>query len=372
MRGQETESENILKSLPENLFEFVNPESLPEQRLMAAQGIVPLAPADMVKVLFCLTFDSDENIIDEAKKSLNEVPENVMTGVLLDDSTVPEFLDYVAKNIDTESYVQSVLLNSSTLDSTYAYLAKTQHSQDNIDIIANNRQRILRSMEIVECLSSNPAVSISALNGVLSFISLHLEKDRGVKKVIGDAQTEEHEKDREAKVGIRGVEELEEVEESFLDDIEISDDLIEEYSDEEVTDGFKQSILLKIGSLNIAEKIKLALLGNMESRKLLIRDGNKIVSRSVLRNPRLTDMEIVLISQSKVVDEEILRQVAENKKWTRLYQVKLALVNNPRTPVRISLSFLKRLRIFDIRAIQFNRDIPGVVSQAAKEIQKAK
>ena len=120
----------------------------------------------------------------------------------------------------------------------------------------------------------------------------------------------------------------------------------------------------------MAEKIKVAIQGNMESRRILIRDSNRIVSSAVLKNPRLSDMEIVLISQSKVVDEEILRQVAETKKWTRLYQVKSALVNNPKTPVHISLNFLRHLRSFDLKAVQFNKNLPGVISEAAKKIGK--
>ena len=132
----------------------------------------------------------------------------------------------------------------------------------------------------------------------------------------------------------------------------------------------KESILFKIKSLNIAEKIKVAIQGNMESRRILVRDSNRIVSSAVLKNPRLSDMEIVLISQSKVVDEEILRQVAETKKWTRLYQVKSALVNNPKTPVHISMNFLRHMRSFDLKAIQHNKNLPNVISQAARKIQK--
>ncbi|MGI9534060.1 MAG: hypothetical protein ACR2NW_03845 [Thermodesulfobacteriota bacterium] len=367
MSGQTTKIENILKSLPEGLFEFVNPENSPEQRLMAAQGAIPLTPKDLAKILFCLTFDTDENIKNEATKSLNELPGNIMTEILVDNSTIPEFLDYVAKNIENESYVESVLLNSNTFDSTYAYLAKTQHSQSNIEIIANNKQRILRSIDIVECLDSNPAISRSTLDGVLSFISLYLEKDQKVKKLIKDTELDKQE---DIEVSAEELEELEEVEESFFDEIEIPDELIAEYDDEDESESFRDSILFKIKSLNIAEKIKVAIQGNMETRRILIRDSNRIISSAVLKNPRLSDMEIVLISQSKVVDEEVLRQVADTKKWTRLYQVKTALVNNPKTPVHISMNFLRHLRSFDLKAIQFNKNLPNVISDAARRISK--
>jgi len=365
MSGQETNIAGIMDSLPENLFEFVNPENSQDQRLMAAQGVVPLTPKDLALVLFCLTFDVDENIKNEAKKSLNEIPENIMNDILVDNSTIPEFLDFIAVNTENEIYVQSVLLNSNTSDATYAYLAETLHSQSNIEIIANNKQRILRSIEIVDCLSNNPAISRSTLDGVLSFISLYLEKDQKVKDLI--KETEEVDI---PETPAEDLEELEEVDESFFDDLDISDELIVEYNEDEATESFKESILFKIKSLNMAEKIKVAIQGNMESRRILVRDSNRIVSSAVLKNPRLSDMEVVLISQSKVVDEEILRQVAETKKWIRLYQVKSALVNNPKTPVHISLNFLRHLRSFDLKAIQHNKNIAGVIAQAAKKISK--
>ena len=129
MSGQNTDINKILDSIPENLLEFVNPENSPEQRLMAAQGVVPLTPKDLAIVLFCLIFDSEENIRNEAEKSLNEIPINIMVDVLGDTSTIPEFLDYIAVNTENENFIQSILLNSSTWDSTYAHLAETLHSQ---------------------------------------------------------------------------------------------------------------------------------------------------------------------------------------------------------------------------------------------------
>ncbi len=100
----------------------------------------------------------------------------------------------------------------------------------------------------------------------------------------------------------------------------------------------------------------------------MIKDPNRIVSKAVLKNPRLIDSEIVLISQSKIVSEEILREIADSRKWARLYQVKLALVNNPKTPPHVSINLIRQLRDFDLRSLRWNRNLPGVISTAVKQI----
>jgi pentose-5-phosphate-3-epimerase len=79
-------------------------------------------------------------------------------------------------------------------------------------------------------------------------------------------------------------------------------------------------------------------------------------------------MEIILISQSKIIDEEILRQISETRRWTRHYQVKSSLVHNPKTPVHISLNFLRHLRHVELKQIMSDRNLPGVINKAARQI----
>ena len=44
--------------------------------------------------------------------------------------------------------------------------------------------------------------------------------------------------------------------------------------------------------MSAAQKIALALKGNREARTALIRDSNRMISASVLKNPRITDREV--------------------------------------------------------------------------------
>lgn len=371
MDDQTIEIESVLKSLPENLLTFVDPKSPHEQRLMAARGFVPLEPQDLATVLFCLTLDGEQDVRSEAEKSLNGMPENVMNNVLLEPSTLPELIDYVSRNSDNELYAQSILLNSNTLDSTYAYLAETQRSRSNLDIIANNRQRIIRSEAIVEALSLNPSVSSSTLDSVLSYISHSIEKTERATRLADSGESTPLQEDFEKTVPIEvETDTAAEPGDSFLDEIELPNQLTAEVdvSDAE-SKTQKPHAPLDVGTLSVGQKIKLALVGNMEARKALISSQNRMITSSVLRNPRLTEAEVTAIAQSKIVDENILRKVGENKKWTKNYKTKLSLVKNPKTPVNVSLKFLIQLNRFDLKSLQSNRNIPSIVSQTAKKLQ---
>ena len=371
MSEQKLDLNKYISSLPENLIEFVDPDIPVEKRLMAAEGAIPLIPSDLTQVLFCLIHDSEESIREAAKESMADIPAQTMLSILSDAATSPELLDYISREQDNEDYLQAILLNTTTTDSTYAYLAQNERSQVNLEIIAQNKQRIMRSLNIVESLSQNPSISRSTMDSVLSFIGLYLEKDEKIKKFF-EKETEDDQVAEEPIDQTETDEEFEDVEDSFFDDLDIPDELINEYEEEEVTDDFRNNLVNKIRTLTIAEKIKLSIQGNMEIRRILIRDSNRLISSAVLKNPRLTDMEVILISQSKVVDEEILRQISETRKWTRHYQVKSSLVHNPKTPVHISLNFLRHLRHVELRQIMSDRNLPGVINQAARQIIKEK
>ena len=62
--------------------------------------------------------------------------------------------------------------------------------------------------------------------------------------------------------------------------------------------------------MSIAEKIKMALIGDKEWRSLLIKESNKLVSTAVIKNPRITDPEVLAIAKSSELNEEVIRLVA--------------------------------------------------------------
>ncbi len=130
----------------------------------------------------------------------------------------------------------------------------------------------------------------------------------------------------------------------------------------------RENFYKRIQRMSVAEKVKMALLGNKEAREILLKDTNKLVSSSVLRNPRITEEEILRAVNSKTTPDEILRQVAGNREWVKKYPVKLGIVNNPKTPLAISMHFLGQLNEKDIRQIAKSKNVASVLSTAAKKV----
>ena len=344
---------------------------------MAARGLVPASPRDLSRILYYLTRDEDEEVSHEAGETLSGMPSEVVSSILSDTGAESGLLDFFARTLTDEAAFQKILLNNSATDETVAYLAERVHDQNIIDLIANNHERIARSNDIVEALSKNPLITRSTMDGVIDFLKLYMRgkfelppvADSGEDEDAGAASTE------------AGADGAPIPENSFLDDFEIDDELLQEedadYEEGDESgeehhspDTLNQSVYIKICALNVGQKIKLALLGNREARAILVKDPNRIVSRAALKNPRITDSEVVQIAQSKIVSDEILREISDSRKWTRLYQVKLALVTNPKTPPHISIGLLKQLREFDLRNLRWNRNLSGVVATAVKHMMK--
>ena len=135
----------------------------------------------------------------------------------------------------------------------------------------------------------------------------------------------------------------------------------------------KLSLLARIQRLDVGERAKLARGGDKEARSILIKDSNRQVAMSVLANPKITVQEIEQIAASRNVSEDILREIGGNKDWCKSYTVILSLVNNPKTPIPISLTFLNRLFTRDLRFLSKSKGVPEVIrAMAKKQAEKKK
>ena len=136
---------------------------------------------------------------------------------------------------------------------------------------------------------------------------------------------------------------------------------------DEETEEFKSKYQLS-QSLGVAERIKIALTGDKEWRSLLIKDSNKLVSGSVVKNPRITEAEILTISKSAVQNDEVMRIICMNKEWLKNYQIKKALALNNKTPLPAALRFIAALTEKDLAAIAKSKNVSSVISTQARRI----
>jgi len=127
-----------------------------------------------------------------------------------------------------------------------------------------------------------------------------------------------------------------------------------------------ESLLQKVQKKKMSEKIRLAMTADKEIRSILIRDSNRMIQVAVISNAKITDGEVAAIACSRHVDEEVLRRIAADKEWTRLYPVRLALATNPKTPIAISRRLVPTLNHQDLRNISRSKSVPNLVATEAK------
>jgi hypothetical protein len=120
--------------------------------------------------------------------------------------------------------------------------------------------------------------------------------------------------------------------------------------------------------MSIHEKIKMALTGDKEWRMILVKDNNKMISSAVIKNPRLTEPEVLLIVKSALNNDDVIRDVCNNKEWPKNYQIKKALVENHKTPLHFALRFLAGLTEKDIAVIAKSKNVASVISTQAKRL----
>lgn len=138
-------------------------------------------------------------------------------------------------------------------------------------------------------------------------------------------------------------------------------------SPEEAVKYRSETLLQKIQKMKMGERIHLALRGSREIRSVLLRDTNKEVMLKVLENPKITVSELELIAKQRTSSEEVLRAISAKRDWVKNYSIILALITNPKTPVRISLRHISGLRKKDLLAIGKNRNLPDAVRSAVKK-----
>jgi hypothetical protein len=131
----------------------------------------------------------------------------------------------------------------------------------------------------------------------------------------------------------------------------------------------KKSLLLQVKELPVAQKLALAKKGNKDVRMILVRDSNEMVALETVSSARITDGEIVAIAMMRDVSDNVLRYIAHNRRYRQNKQIILALLNNPRTPVGISLNLgINSLSDRELTELAKNKNVPGVLSRIAKQI----
>ncbi len=150
------------------------------------------------------------------------------------------------------------------------------------------------------------------------------------------------------------------------DDIEIPKEFLAEPAE-----GEEQGNLYSvINDMGIPQKIKLAMFGNKLARAILIRDTNRQVSMVVLQNPGVGEGEVLDFLRNPNLDDQIHRSIVRNGSWMKNYEMKVAVVSNPKIPIDIALKYVKYLNNKDLKNLSKSKNIPQVIATQCKKISQ--
>jgi bifunctional DNA-binding transcriptional regulator/antitoxin component of YhaV-PrlF toxin-antitoxin module len=133
-----------------------------------------------------------------------------------------------------------------------------------------------------------------------------------------------------------------------------------------------ETLLEKIARLTVPQKVRRALVGSQEERLILIRDSNRVVVRSVIQSPKLSDSEIESFAAMRNVQEEVLRGISKNRVFIKNPAVIRALVFNPRSPIDVSLPLIKLLKDRDLKLLTIDKNVPDAVRNSAVRLHSTR
>lgn len=359
--------------LPISAQKVLSGEAPEKVRQMAARAIVPgLKPADLVTTLVGLCFDADGTLVTAAEQSLSKLPKPAIDSALqspLQAAVVAKLVKTFRTTTDVVAEHYGLLLQQATITEEAAIDAARHASEMVGEVIATNETLLLRFPGVIEALYMNKRVRMSTADRILELavrnkleLKLPAYKEASIailEELISEPTDEPNYDDR---LFAETDELARKAELADGDDTHESDD----EGEEKLKNEFKP-LYARISEMSVTQKIRRAILGTSAERMLLVRETNRLVASAAASSPMLTENEAARIAANRNVIEDVLRIIAQNRSFTRSYQVKLNLVTNPRTPLSFSARMLPHLRDSDLRNIGRSKNVPANIQTLARQ-----
>ncbi len=331
----ENETTTVHLRVSPEVARIVQPGAPRDAQLAAARGALPLAAKDLLTVLFFLCGSKDGEIKQEAVKSLRELPASLLAPTLNDESLHPQLLELLVRlRIDDANLMGAVIMHPAVTRKTILFLAENG-GRDVLERLAGHQGLLMKYPETVDAIITNPAA------------------ERLLKYRLGWREPVQEESDEEG------------LEDEIVDDGGRSQTEIEQFMVEAEKEGLSKYQIAM--DLKVSEKIKMGLTGDKEWRQIMLKESNKLVQGAVMKNPRITDGEVLMIAKNRTSSDVMIRLILLNKEWVKNYEIKKALVVHPKTPAPKALRFVGALTTKDIKTLAKSRQVSNIVATAARK-----
>jgi hypothetical protein len=297
-----------------------------ERKIAVCAGGAHLPAPDRAEILAVLAGDADEVVARRAQEAILSQPLEAFLEALKREKAVSALFAYAGRNlVDKPGVCDAMVQNKSC-------------SAENLVPIARHLSAlgIKALMDELDRVSESPALAAALEHSS----SITPEQKHQLHELMGSAMDEKALADAAA---------------------EAEPDVAK-----------RQTLLQRIGKMTVAQRVQFAIKGGSEARRTLIRDTNKVVQRAVLQSPRLTDQDVEAFASMSTLTDEILRLIANNRNFRKNYSVVRNLLNNPKTPLDVSLHMLPLVNAMDLKKLTTNKNIPETLRTTAQKLQRTR
>jgi hypothetical protein len=330
-------------SLVEQVLSGANPQL---QRL-AAEGLLPLPPEQLIPLQVALTRHADGALAGRAAEALRGADPRLLAPYLAG-AAGEEVLAFYALHLTHPLVIEAILRRRDVSRPLLADLAR-RLSPDLQEMLLLRQDAIVEAPEILAALEENPQLSPYSQRRILEYREHLLPRDRPVRPIaVGEAEEIDDAAFAAAVAAARQQPAEGEVEE---------------------TSGLSEG---QIRLLPIPARMRLTRGASRQLRGILIRDPNARVALSVIQNNALSEQELEQIARNRSVAEDVLIAIASRREWNSKPGIVRSLVQNPRTPVAPALRLVPKLSVRDLRDVSRDRNVADAVRAMALRLYRIK
>lgn len=129
----------------------------------------------------------------------------------------------------------------------------------------------------------------------------------------------------------------------------------------------EEQLLARLPQIPLGQKITLARRGPARVAGALLAEGHAQVLPIVLENAYMTEAQILRALSREKLPLPVIPAILQHRKWSAAYNIRLALVRHPATPLASILAFLPELTVTDLREFA----APGIVTESLRKYLQA-
>jgi len=129
----------------------------------------------------------------------------------------------------------------------------------------------------------------------------------------------------------------------------------------------EEQLLARLPQLPLGQKITLARRGPARVAGTLLADGHAKVIPVALDNPNVTEAQVLKVLSREKLPTALIPAISQHRKWSVSYNVRLALVRHPSSPLATILAYLPEITVSDLRELA----APGIVPESLRKYLQA-